>query len=35
MWIQSEQKCKSSQLFLDKDNLYHVRNRFDNEKNVI
>ena len=43
MWIQSEQKCvifsekfkqqcKSLQLFLDKDNLYHVRSRFDNEK---
>ena len=43
MWIQCEQKCvifsekfkqqyKSLQLFLDKDNLYHVRNLFDNEK---
>ena len=43
MWIQSEQKCvifsekfkqqyESLQLFLDKDNLYLVRNRFDNEK---
>ena len=43
MWIQSEQKCvifsekfkqrcKSLQLFLDKDNFYNVRNRFDNEK---
>ena len=43
MWIQSEQKCvifsekfkqrcKSLQLFLDKDNFYSVRNRFDNEK---
>ena len=42
-WIQCEQKCvlfsekfkqqcKSLQLFLDKDNLYHVRNLFDNEK---
>ena len=43
MWIQSEQKCvifsekfkqqcKSLQLFLVKCNLYHVRNRYDNEK---
>ena len=43
MLIQSEQKCvifsekfkqqcKSLQVFLDKDNLYHVRNRFDDEK---
>ena len=43
VWIRSEQKyvifsekfkqqCKSFQLFLDKDNLYHVRNQFDNEK---
>ena len=43
MLIQSEQKCvifsekfkqqcKSLQAFLDKDNLYHVRNRFDDEK---
>ena len=43
MWIQSERKCvifsekfkqqcKSLQLFLDKDNLYHVSSRFDNEK---
>ena len=45
MWIQSEQKCiifskkfkqqcKSLQLFLVKDNLYHIRNRFDNEKTL-
>ena len=43
MWIQSEQKCvifsekfkqqcKSLQLFLVKYNLYHVRNRYDNDK---
>ena len=43
MCIQIEQKCvifsekfkqkfQALQLFLDKDNLYHVRNRFDNEK---
>ena len=45
MWIQSEQKCvifskkfkqqcKSLQLFLVKDNLYHIRNRFDDEKTL-
>ena len=43
MWIQSEQKCvifsekfkqqcKLLQLFLVKYNLYHVRNRYDNDK---